>query len=101
MIYREVIFSKTAVKKLLLLLEYLESKWSINVRKEFEQKLENSIEILIQMPESFPKSDIRKNHHKCVVTKQTTIYYRSNAKKIDISAIFDTRQHPNKIKKIK
>ena len=97
--HREVVFSKMAIKKLMLLLEYLESRWSTKVRYEFEEKLENSINNLVQMPESFPKSEFRKNHHKCVITKQTTIIYRFNSKKIDIALVFDTRQNPNKIKK--
>ena len=101
MVFREVVFSKTSVKKLLLLLEYLETEWSVNVRNAFELKLENCIEILIKMPESFPKSNSKNDIHKCLVTKQTTIYYRFNSKKIEISAIFDTRQNPKNIKKIK
>ncbi len=99
--YRKVVFSKSSVKKLLLLLEYLETEWSVKVRNAFEDKLEKSIEILIKMPESFPKSESKKNHHKCVVTKQTTIYYRFDKTIIEIYAVFDTRQNPLKTKKIK
>lgn len=100
MIVREVVFSKTAIKKLFLLLEHLELRWSIKVRTSFEEKLDNCIKILVQMPDSFPKSEVRKNLYKCVITKQTTIFYRFNTKKIDISAVFDSRQDPKKIKKI-
>ena len=100
MIVREVVFSKTAIKKLFLLFEHLELRWSIKVRTSFEEKLHNCIKILVQMPDSFPKSEVRKNLYKCVITKQTTIFYRFNTKKIDISAVFDSRQDPKKIKKI-
>lgn len=98
--FRQVIFSKTARKKLLLLLDHLELVWSIKVRDEFEIKLENCIEILKTMPESFIKSEINTNRYKYVVTKQTTIYYRFNSKSITIISVFDTRQDPKKIKKI-
>ena len=97
--YRKLFFSKNANYRLLLLLEYLESKWSIKVRDEFEVKFNNCIEIISRTPEIFPKSDRNKQYHKCVVTKQTTILYRFNSKEIIIIAVFDTRQDPNKIKK--
>jgi len=50
-------------------------------------------------PESFPKSNKQKGLHKCVITKQTTLYYTFNSKEIFIVTLFDTRQNPNKIKK--
>ena len=50
------------------------------------------------MPEIFPKSDLRKSNYKCVVTKQTTIFYSFNSKEIKIADILDTRQDPKNIK---
>ena len=55
---------------------------------------------LIQIePEIFPKSEISKKYRKCVLSKQTTIYYKFNAKRVEIIAFSDNRQDPNKIKK--
>ena len=96
---RRVVFSKTALKRLFILLEYLEDKWSIKVRDEFEEKLNHSIETIVLLPEIFPKSEYRKNDHKCVVSKQTIFFYRFNSKKIFIAEIIDTRQDPKNIKK--
>ena len=50
---------------------------------------------------NFPKSEINKTQHKCVVSNQTTVYYKFDNKTISVLAVFDTRQNPNKIKKIK
>jgi plasmid stabilization system protein ParE len=97
---REIIFSKNAEKSLIDLLEYLEFKWSIKVREKFISKLDKSIYLIQNEPEIFPKSQINKNQHKCVMSKQTTIYYRYTNKKISILSLFDTRQNPSKIKKI-
>jgi plasmid stabilization system protein ParE len=58
--HRKVVFSKKALRELHSLLEYLESKWSEKVRHEFELKLERSINIITETPESFPKSDVLK-----------------------------------------
>ena len=98
---REIIFSKNAEKRLIDLLEYLESKWSLKVRNQFISKLDKSINLIQNQPEIFPKSQINKNQYRCVLSKQTTIYYKYNSKHIYVLSLFDTRQNPNKINKIK
>jgi len=98
---REIIFSENAEKKLIDLLEYLELKWSLKVREKFISILDKSIYLIQNEPEIFPKSQINKNLHRCVLSKQTTIYYKYNSKQIRILSLFDTRQNPTKINKIK
>lgn len=98
---REIIFSKNAEKTLIDLLEYLELKWSIKVRDKFISKLDKSIYLIQNEPGIFPKSQINKEQYRCVLSKQTTIYYKYNSKQIRILSLFDTRQNPTKINKIK
>jgi len=98
---REIIFSKNSEKSLIDLLEYLELKWSTKVRVKFISKLDKSISLIQNEPEIFPKSQINKNQYRCVLSKQTTIYYKHNSKQVRILALFDTRQNPTKINKIK
>lgn len=98
---RRIVYSKIAKEKLIDLLEFLEVRWSIKTRDKFIKKLDFVINLLETDPEIFPKSEINSKQHKCVVTKQTTIYYRFNDKQIRILSIFDTRQNPSKIKIIK
>ena len=88
---RKVIISKTAEKKLDKLFVYLIEKWSVTVKKEFVEKLDSSIEIIQNQPEIFPKSKKGKGLRKCVITKQTTLYYRYNSERINIVTIFNTR----------
>lgn len=96
---RIVVISKTAEKKLDNLFDYLIQNWSIGVKKDFVAKLESSIEIIKNQPEIFPESKKGKGLRKCVITKQTSLYYRFNSKRINIITIFDSRQHPNKLDK--
>jgi hypothetical protein len=51
-------------------------------------------------PESCPKSKELGGIYKCVVTQQTTFYYRilADKKEIEIITLFDTRQDPDKLK---
>lgn len=88
---------RTAQKKLDRLIEFLEEEWSEKIKQEFVIKLDNSIRIIKSQPEAFPESNLRKGLRKCVITKQTTLYYRYNSRKIFLVTLFDTRQDLNKI----
>lgn len=96
---RKVVISKTAEKKLDKLFDYLVENWSLKVKNEFIEKLDASIEIIRNQPEIFPESKKAKKLRKCVLTKQTTLFYRFNSKQVNIITIFDTRQHPKKLNK--
>ena len=96
---RDIIISKTAKRKIEKLFEYLVKNWNLKIKSDFAKKLNRSIKIIQLNPEVFPASNIKKGLHKCVITKQTTLFYRFNSKKIIIVTIFDTRQNPDKLYK--
>lgn len=96
---RNINLSKRAANKLEKLLEYLESEWSLKVKKEFINKLDSSLELIKENPDLFPESKIKKGLHKCVVTKQNTIFYRFDKKTINIVTLFDNRQDPKRLDK--
>ncbi|MGD9605790.1 MAG: type II toxin-antitoxin system RelE/ParE family toxin [Bacilli bacterium] len=96
---RKIVISKRAVRNLDHLLEYLENKWSKRVRDNFIKKFDRAVNILKDRPESSINSEIIKGLHRCVVTKQTTIYYKFDNKKLYIVTVFDTRQDLSKLKK--
>ncbi|WP_202702867.1 type II toxin-antitoxin system RelE/ParE family toxin [Flavobacterium sp. UGB4466] len=96
---RQIIISDLAQSAIENLLEYLEVKWSERIRKKFATKLYQTVKIIQVNPEAFPISESNRKVHKCVVTKQSTLFYKFNNKRIEIIAFLDTRQDPNKIKK--
>lgn len=96
---RKIVLTKTAEKRLNDLLEYLENDWSATVKLRFISKLEQRLEIVKDKPEAFPVSTVKKGLYKCVITRQTTVYYTYNEIKIYILTVFDNRQDPNKLKK--
>lgn len=93
---RVVRISKTAERKLDLLLNFLVQNWSIQVKNDFVEKLDRAISIIRTQPESFPASSKEKGVRKCLVTKQTTLYYRFDNKNIYVLTIFDNRKNPSK-----
>lgn len=97
----KVFLSESAESKLLKLNEYLLVKWNLKVRNDFIKKLTSKIEQISNQPESCPESYLFKGLFKCVVTKQTTFYYRVHfdKKEIEIISFFDTRQNPDQLEK--
>jgi plasmid stabilization system protein ParE len=96
----EVFISELAEYKLKNLTEYLLEQWSFKVKKDFLAKLTKKIQQIQSQPESCPKSNEFGGIYKCVVTKQTTFFYRVNFEReeIEIITLFDTRQDPERLK---
>jgi len=97
----KVFLSEFAENKLLKLSNFLLENWSLKVKNDFIKKLTSKIDQISKQPESCPQSSEFKGLFKCVVTKQTTFYYRINfdRKEIEIITVFVTRQNPDKLEK--
>ena len=93
---KKVVLSKRAADKLEKLLIYLETNWSERVKQNFIKKFDNSVKFISLFPEATEKSNLKKGLHRCVVTKQTAIYYQFTNSEIQIITIFDTRMDTKK-----
>lgn len=98
MMERKVVISKIAEGKLEKLFEYLLKNWSFKVKSDFIKKLDKNISLIKFHPESFPQSAIDPALRKCVITRQTTLFFKFDEKEIKILTIFDNRQNPDKLK---
>jgi len=92
-----VFLSPLAERKLMLLLDYLTENWSLGVKNEFLSELKRSIKQIELHPRSCQESIEMPNLYRCVVTKQTSFYYRINAEDIEIVTVIDNRQNPNNL----
>ena len=97
----KVFLSELAESKLLKLSEFLIENWNLKTRDEFIFIFTNKIKQISSQPKSCPKSIEFNDLYKCVVTTQTTFYYRilNQVNEIEIITIFDSRQDPNKLDK--
>ncbi|MBX2960061.1 MAG: type II toxin-antitoxin system RelE/ParE family toxin [Flavobacteriales bacterium] len=59
---RKVVISKRASNRLENLFDYLESEWSLKVKKAFINKLDKSLKQLQQYPDSCPQTDFVKSN---------------------------------------
>ena len=97
----KVFLSELAESKLLKLNDYLLENWNLKTRDRFIEKLSEKMKQISIQPQSCPESFEFKGLYKCVVTKQTTFYYRvsTELREVEVITIFDTRQNPDKLKK--
>lgn len=95
----KVYLSEIAELKLSKLTEYLVENWNLKTRDDFLDKFTRKIIQISLQPHSCPQSDSKEGLYKCVVTKQTTFYYRISVdlEELEIITIFDTRQDPQKL----
>ena len=97
----KVYLSKLAESKLLKLTEHLLEEWNVKVRDKFINRLTDKLNQISSYPKSCPQSDNFKGLFKCVVSKQTTLYYRIQIEKqeIEIITFFDSKQNPDELNK--
>lgn len=91
-------WTEEATKNLESIIEYLETNWTSKEVKKFFQKLEKQLLLLSIFPEAYSLSLKKKKIHRCVFTKNLTIYYTVDEEFLVLLSIFDTRQHPSKVK---
>ncbi|WP_046756044.1 type II toxin-antitoxin system RelE/ParE family toxin [Kordia jejudonensis] len=94
-----VFLSELAASKLQKLAQYLLEHWSLKTKDQFIEKLTAKINQVSTQPHSCPQSTEFRGLYKCVVTKQTTFYYRivTESNEIEIITFFDSRQDANKL----
>jgi len=95
---RSISLSRTAARKLEILLKYLEEEWSEKVKQNFIVKLDNSLKQISKHPLSCERTQIKPDLHRCLVSKQTTLYYIFDTKRVYVVTIFDNRMNPKKLK---
>ncbi len=94
----KVFLSPLAEWKLELLLEHIEFNWSRKSRDKFLAKILKSFDKVAKYPKSCRESEEFPDLFECVVTKQTSFYYRIKSDEIEIITVTDNRQDPNRIK---
>ncbi len=87
-------FSPQAVLEEIELLDFLKSKWGVKKAKEIYDKIELILAFISEMPKIYPSSQLSPHLRKCVLSKQTSIYYRIEKGYIEIVSIRNNRADP-------
>ena len=91
-------WTNEALNNLDSVIEYLAVKWTDREIKNFFKKLDRSLNIISKNPFAFPSSNLKLKVRRCVLSKQTTIYYEIKYNAIVILTLFDNRKLPYSIK---
>ncbi len=94
----KVTISERAERNLDGIVLYLETEWSVRIRDKYLELLQKKIEMIAKMPYMYEASSKSKTIRRCVVNKQTSLYYRVKKEEIEIVTIQNTRQNPKKLK---
>ncbi len=93
-----VTISERASKNLDEILKYLEVKWSLRVRDKFLDILMAKVQLISENPYIYPSSVIKKSIYRCVLTRQTILYYRVKSDEVEIITIQDARKDLRNLK---
>ena len=83
-------------KNLKGIIGYLESRWTNREIKKFAKLLDQKLKLVENNPLLFAETDKSNGLRRCVLSRQTTIYYRIIEYEVRIITLFDNRQNPNK-----
>ena len=92
-------FTQIATHKLDLLTDYIIHEFSIEANRKFLERLNKGLSSLQSNPYIFPESETFKGLRKCVITKQTVLYYEVRNDTILVLTLFDSRQNPLELQK--
>lgn len=93
----KVYLSPLADFKLKKLLIYLEVEWGKSSKTNYLNKLQKKFDQISHHPKSNPLAEEFDEIRWCVVTPQSSFYYRILKQEIEVITITDNRQNPEKI----
>lgn len=91
---REIRWSKTARQSYLDILLYIQDNWGDERAIKFSRKVESILASVKNTPFMFPATSIGPNKkiRRCVVSKQSSLYYKVEEKTIDLLTFYDNRR---------
>ena len=93
-----ITWSAEARKNLNAIIHYLENNWTEKELKQFTKLLDRSINTIAINPNLFPIFSHSTKVRKCVISKQTSIFYHIDESEVSLITLFDNRQNPERLK---
>lgn len=98
----QVFLSPLAEFKVQMILDYLESEWTAQVRETFLKQLIQSLNHISTYPYSFSQTEEFPGVYKCVVNRHNSLFYRIKADEdeveVEVITVIDNRQNPHKVR---
>ncbi len=90
-----IIWSPNAQKKLNAIVGYIAEEWTEKEAITFVKRVNKVLQQISNYPQSFPQSNKQNKIRKCVISKQTTLFFVFNDDHVNLLTFFDTRQNPD------
>jgi len=89
-----VTWSDEALRNLDDIFNYLETNFSEREIRRFARKLDKMVAAIVSQPDAFPVLEVKREVRRCVLSKQTTIYYQVLPERHEISIVtlYDNRK---------
>jgi plasmid stabilization system protein ParE len=68
------------------ILDYVSDNFGITAAAKVDMYFEEVIDLIAINPRLFPYSDKNKNLHRCVISPQTSLYYRFNGEHVELAS---------------
>ncbi|RPH25464.1 MAG: type II toxin-antitoxin system RelE/ParE family toxin [Bacteroidales bacterium] len=76
------------------ILEYVSERFGIAKAAEVDMYFENVVDLIAVNPYMFPYSNRKKNLRRCVVSPQTTLYYRFSGECVELVSFRGSKMNP-------
>ncbi len=90
-------YSTRAYREYEAILDYVSEQFGAVVAARVDIYFEEVIDLIAINPRLFPFSDKRKNLRRCVISPQTTLYYRFNGECVELASFRGNRMDPRKL----
>jgi len=90
----KIIWTDHALSELNDIINHLESNWTRKEISRLFKKIEKSLAQIGRNPAMYPKTDKRESVRRAVLTRQLTLYYKTDKNIIYILSLFDNRRNP-------
>lgn len=94
----DIIWSEEAENTFENNLEYLERDWNTTTILAFIDRVDDVLMKISSNPKLFPHYKKQVNIHKCVITRQITVYYKVESSSITLLTFWNTFQDDKKPK---
>lgn len=95
---KQIIWSPLSVSDVEKVVDYLQQNWNEQVVFNFLDEIDLLLHHIAAHPKQFPVVNNKLKIRKCVISKHNSLFYREKKNQIELLRIFDTRQHPAKLK---
>lgn len=96
---RQVVITEIAQKQFTDIVEYIQLNFGSLSKQNFVLKTERLVEFISRNPQLFPISRYKNNVRRCVLSKQTSMYYSFNDEVLTILSFFSNYQDPSSLSK--